>query len=854
MYNPTLMAVTQTITLLRRIAQQRVRVAASIVLLAFFSTTLLACSAQDAGREGRLFPRNAILLWHNLTEPEATALENVLDRYRRANPGVEIVVQPQGPTMEEAFIRSVRSGLGPNLLLSNSANVRMLAEASSLVPLDNRVSEDVSARFLSVALRTLYYKGRLYGLPMAIDTQVLYFNRQLIERPAATVDQLMQEASSGQRVLMNSQFTDAVWSARTFGVDLFDAEGNPQDTTGGIANWLTWMEQVRDIPGFIIDDNTPALRERFLRGDIPYYVGHSYELNMLNEVFGADLGVAQLPSGPAGGAGPLLTTSALLINAVSSEHQIELSLDLARFISSSDQQAALMREANIVPANTRTRISEGLYPHIATVTAQARTAIPYFNDAEIQEAFGVLATAYNRTMTGMASATEAAIAAQVTLLEEFGFPGSQIVAGACIEQGELTVLTPDSSELLIVLRTLVDNFSDVCPGVRTTIQSVSPAEFSQIITEGDNLGGVDLMFVHHRDLRRLMDQGVIAPISGVLDPTLVQQMRPIAATAMRVGNELYGAPILIDMQTLYHNRGLINDASGTLADLRAQAQGGVPVVLDASFEYGYWGVGAFGGRLFTDAGQFALSPTALTDWLTWLQESQQSFGIRTTPDRNEALEQFLTRQSAYLIGSSLRLNELLSQFGSVSLSVALFPQGPAGPGRPLASVRGLALVDGLSSQQTLLAELFLSYVAGVQAQSDLLLAHRILPANSAVLLDRNPNVTRMAEQLQFATLVQYQSWLDSVFALGDQAYTSVLVDGAAPAEAVSQMYAALEADAANTGIVVPTPEPTPAATPTPPDEPAPSTPFAAPGEGENVGGGNVEAESTEEAFQEGATP
>mgnify|MGYP005848173707 CR=1 FL=1 len=843
------MAVTQIISLLRHTPPHRVRVAASIGLLVFVSTMLLSCSTQEARREGRFLPRNAILLWHNLTEPEATALDNVLDRYRRANPDVEIVVQPQGPTMEEAFIRSVRSGLGPNLLLSNSANVRMLAEANSLVLLDDRVSEDVSARFLRVALRTLYYKGHLYGLPMAIDTQVLYFNRQLVERPAATVDQLMQEASSGQRVLMNSQFTDAVWSARTFGVDLFDAEGNPQDATGGVANWLTWMEQVRDIPGFIIDDNTPALRERFLRSDIPYYVGHSYELNMLNEVFGADLGVAQLPSGPAGSAGPLLTTSALLLNAMSSEHQIELSLDLARFISSSDQQAALMREANIVPANTRTRISEGLYPHIATVTAQARTAIPYFNDAEIQEAFSVLATAYNRTMTGMASATEAAIAAQITLIEEFNFPGAQSVASACIERGELTVLTPDSSELLIVLRTLVDNFSDVCPGVRATIQTVSPVEFSQLVTEGGDFSGIDLLLIHHRDLRELVNQGAIAPISALLDPTLVQQMRPIAATAMHIGSELYGAPILIDMQTLYHNKELINDAGGTLADLRAQGQGGVPVLLDASFEYGYWGVGAFGGRLFTDDGQFAVSPTALTDWLTWLQESQQNFGIRTTPDRNEALEQFLARQSAYLIGSSLRLNELLSQFGSASLSVALFPQGPAGPGRPLASARGLVLVDGLSPQQTLLANLFLSYAAGVQAQSDLLLAHRILPANSAVLLDRNPNVTRMAEQLQFATLVQYQPWLESVFVLGDQAYVSVLVDGVAPAEAVSQMYIALEADAADTGIVVPTPEPTPTpdATLTPPDEPVLSTPFAAPEE-------DVDAESTEEAIQEGATP
>ena len=838
-----------------RIARQcafkrKVHCVRSALLLMLILAALSACSAPNGGRVGAVLPHNAILLWHNLTEPDATALNNVLDRYRRANPGVEIIVQPQEAMMEEAFVRAVRSGLGPNLLLTNSIHVRALADANALVPLENRVSDDVSARFLSVALRTLRYNGHLFGLPMSIDTQVLYFNRQLVERPATTVDQLLQGASSGQRVLMNSQFADAMWSARTFGVDLFDAEGNPQDTTGGIANWLTWMEQVRDIPGFITDDNTPALRERFLRGDIPYYIGHSSELNLLTEVLGVNLGVAQLPSGPAGSAGPLLTTAALLINAMSSADQIELALDLARFISSSDQQAALMREANVVPANTRTRISEGLYPHIATVTAQARTAIPYANDAGIQDAFAVLANAYNRTMAGMASATEAATVAQATLIDEFGFPSAEIAASACIEQGDLTVSAPDASGLLTVLRTLADNFADVCPGIRMTIQAVALDESSPFSRNDNEFAGVDLMFVPHRTLRGLVDGGVIAPVTPLIDPAIVQQMRPLAVTAMRLDNDLYGAPILIDMQTLYYNSGLINDAAGTLADLRAQAQASVPVLLDASFEYGFWGVGAFGGRLFSDDGQFALSPTALTEWLAWLQESQQSFGVRVTGERSEATDLFLQRQSAYLVAPALRFNELLSQVGSESLNVALFPQGPGGPGRPLASVGGMAMRNGLSARQELLASRFLSYVASVQAQSELLLAHRIMPANGAVLLDRNPSVARMVEQLQSATLVQYRPWLESVFTLGDSAYAAVLFDGVAPSEAVSRMYAALEADAANTGIVVPTPDPTPTpvATPVPTEEP-PLAPFAAP-----VDDATGEGQAAEDATQEEAAP
>ncbi len=183
---------------------------------------------------------------------------------------------------------------GPNLLLTNSANVAMLANAGALAPINDQLAEDQLTRYLTVALQTLRYNKNLYGLPVAVDTVVQYYNRALVEKPPVTVDQLLQEASSGQRVLMNSQFNDAMWSARAFGVELLDGEGNPQDATAGIANWLTWMEQVRDTPGFITDDNTEALRNRFLEGDIPYYIGPSRELNLLTERLGADLGVAQL--------------------------------------------------------------------------------------------------------------------------------------------------------------------------------------------------------------------------------------------------------------------------------------------------------------------------------------------------------------------------------------------------------------------------------------------------------------------------------------------------------------------------------------------------------------------------------
>lgn len=802
---------------------------------------LAACT----GAAGNPPAREAILLWHNLPETEAAALENVINRYRRANPEIDVIVQPQGADMDQAFMRATRSGLGPNLLLTGSTGLRDLVAAGSILPLDKQISAEELARYLSVALRTLQVAGQVYGLPMAVDTQVLYYNRALTDQPPSTLDQMLQAVNGGERVLLNSQFPDMFWTARAFGVELFDSQGLPQDTTASIANWLVGLEQVRDTPGFILDDDRPALRGRFLEGDIPYYIGSSEEMNQLIAGLGADLGVAQLPAGPAGSAGPPLTTTALLVNALSSQRQVERSLDLARFITNSDQQSALMREANLAPANGQTRISEGLYPRIATVTAQARTAIPLSGEAAIQDAYGVLAVAFNRTMSGMASASEAAASAQATLIQEFGFPGGGLDEAACKERGRLTLLAPASPEEQAVVRTLVDGFSALCPDITVTIQALplgkplagATPEATQV-EEFLAAGDVDLLFLSHVYLPALAEAGLIAPVDEMLDLALMQPMRPLTVQAMRSGEALYGVPLFIDLQVLYHNRALVQDPAGTLTDLRAQALAGAPVVLDGDFAWGFWGVGAFGGQLFGPQGEFVLSPTALTRWLAWLQESGERFNVRTTPARSEARRLFMTGASAYYVAASVELADLAARLGEDVLAVALMPQGPAGPGRPLAQVDGLMASAALTAAQAPLAARFLSYAASAPAQTLLLERYQLLPANSAVQLTSYPNVMRMAVQVQSSALLQDTPWLATVVELGDEAYRQVLQAGVAPAVAVGQMYEALAAEAERYGISVPTPEAT--LTPTPPQltptpSPAPDadeTPIPTPANGD----------------------
>ena len=491
-----------------------------------------------------------------------------------------------------------------------------------------------------------------------------------------------------------------------------------------------------------------------------------------------------------------------------------------------------MREANVVPANSRTRISEGLYPEVATVEAQARTAIPWYNNDELKAILGVLATAYNQTMAGTASATEAAATAQALLVNDYGFP-STVDTSLCTDSGEITILTPDFGNYAPVLLTLADGFGDVCPGIKVTVKRIPLAEMEALFAGDGDFPDSDMIFYRHMLLRQAVAVNALRPLRDLLDSALVQQlraeallqqMRPIAVDAMRVDGTLYGAPILVDPQTLFYNRSLARDAAGTLADLRAQAQAGVPVMVDGTFEWAFWGLGAFGGRLYGENGQFALAPQALIDWLAWLQESQQSFGILTAGVRKEMASAFSDSKSAYLLAPADQSNELLLRFTSDDLSVAMLPEGPAGPGRPFVWIDGLMLRRSTSDRQAALSARFMNYAMSVEGQTELLLRHLVLPANGAVLIDVYPNVMRMAEQLQSAQLLLDQPWLPTVFTLGDAAYRNVLIDGMAPAEAVRQMYETLAADAARYGITVPAVEPAPEAEPSP----ASGTPLATP--------------------------
>jgi arabinogalactan oligomer/maltooligosaccharide transport system substrate-binding protein len=380
----------------------------SLLLLSLF---VAACTFTQPQNPATLQGR--VLLWHAWPEPKAAALTAVLNRFQALNP--EVVVKQQAFATPAAllsqFQTAAAAGLGPDLILAPSRWIRPLQEAKLIDNIAATLPSTTIDRFWPAARTAMRYEGSIYGLPLTVETMVLYYDRRLVEQPPATLDELLAAATDGQIVELSTTFVDAFWGVQAFGGQLLDSDGRVALDQGGLAEWLAWLESARATPDLILEANRAALLERFITGGVAYYVGQTSEYAAIlagrtpdpaagNQAAVAQIGVAALPQGPSASAGPFLQTEGLLFSNVSSANQRVLALALAQFITNAEQQTTLMRTAGLLPANRRVQVNVALEPVIAAMLTQVRTAAPLPNSPTLETLFRLGDSAYSQVLEG----------------------------------------------------------------------------------------------------------------------------------------------------------------------------------------------------------------------------------------------------------------------------------------------------------------------------------------------------------------------------------------------------------------------------------------------------------------------
>jgi ABC-type glycerol-3-phosphate transport system substrate-binding protein len=354
-----------------------------------------------------------LLLWHSWSKVETTALEQIIVNFTDECPGVQVEIEfvPAADLLNQ-LAAADRADAAPDFFLAPHELTGPLREAGLIKEITPLVDQADLAHYLTKSTKALRNNEELYGLPQSLEVMALYYNTalvnapdrsgwqlpsrsalyyniELINSPAGTLDELLTAASPTTPVAVDTSFYGAFWGVPAFGGQLLEDEDGLTLDQAGFEAWLTWLQAAQDRPGVLFGANQAELQDLFVAGEAAYMVAGPDVLNSLQAAMGAEnVGVALLPSGPAGEACPFLRVEAFLFSAGASEKQTKLALTFARFATSETSQTLLRKEANLVPTN-KLAVEKTDDPAISSFLKQAlRTGVilPHALNADMLEA------------------------------------------------------------------------------------------------------------------------------------------------------------------------------------------------------------------------------------------------------------------------------------------------------------------------------------------------------------------------------------------------------------------------------------------------------------------------------------
>ena len=354
--------------------------------------------------------RGSILLWHDETINEDQSQRTVRN-YQQINPDVNIIVEiVSKEELLKRFLQQFRAGLSPNILLVDYDLMFEFIRVNSLMAIDPKIIN--LGDILPTALTQVTYQDKVYGIPGAIFTQVLCYNKNKVNKNQLpqNLDDILSQAKAGYTFGIPSSFQDTFWGIQIFGGEIFDNQGRFSLKSGSWAAWMTWLQLAKTIPNVILSSSIVALEKSFIEGNLDYFVCDASSIFNLKKALVKDnLGVTILPGQPEHPAGPLLYSKVLVIPNNFSSRQTAITLNFARFITNKQQQQrGAMDIGSFIPPNKTIRLDRRLFPIQATLEEQARNAvaIPLRDIPQAEIIFPIGETLYQQILEGTISPKE----------------------------------------------------------------------------------------------------------------------------------------------------------------------------------------------------------------------------------------------------------------------------------------------------------------------------------------------------------------------------------------------------------------------------------------------------------------
>ena len=378
-----------------------------------------------------------LVLWHAYRGKEKDALEEAVALWGKKFPKIEIDAQEVPfSALRDKLVVTIPRGTGPDLFIYAHNNIGdWLLKGKILVPLSSYIEEYDSFaaldRFMPDTVKALGYGGTLYGLPMAFKSHALFFHKDLVKSPPATIEELIAAAKSATATGGEGEdkvygivydagllYNHAPW-ANGFGATLLDDAGVPHLDSAEMVDSVELVKSLFAEHKVLPDLNDAMATFLFNSGKAAFVIKGPWFLGEVDE--GVNYGVAPLPEvAPGKPARPFLGSEGIYLSHCSKNK--ELAFQVMRFLTSRESAEIRYVQGQQLVPNVGVYENEELAaranPALEVFKRQAKDTVVMSARPEMQAVWSVADNALRKTIFGAADPKEAFAETQAKVMHD----------------------------------------------------------------------------------------------------------------------------------------------------------------------------------------------------------------------------------------------------------------------------------------------------------------------------------------------------------------------------------------------------------------------------------------------------
>jgi arabinogalactan oligomer/maltooligosaccharide transport system substrate-binding protein len=337
-----------------------------------------------------------VTLWHayGAGGSEEATINKLIEQAKADNPEANItVLAVPFDQLFNKFETEAAAGGGPDMFVAPNDSLGKEVRAELLADLTTQLQGKLGDD-LQVAVDGCTIDGKLYCVPESLKAVALFYNKDKVQTPPKTTDELMEAVKGGMKLGINQSAYHNYGFFGAFGGKLLDDTGKCVADQGGFADAMQYLVDLKAAGAQFFTDEG-KMKNLFQTGELDAQINGPWNTADFQKSLGDKLAVAPMPAGPSGPATPLTGTDGFYVNVNS--QNIDGTVALALYLTSPASMKVYVDEAGHIPANKTVEITDPLTKGFAEASA---TGFPRPQVAELDNFWTPFGDMVTKVMEG----------------------------------------------------------------------------------------------------------------------------------------------------------------------------------------------------------------------------------------------------------------------------------------------------------------------------------------------------------------------------------------------------------------------------------------------------------------------